>query len=289
MGGSIAARDEVLQLVHTGLFFPSYTHVAATVARSGIGKTGKLMAPAIAMAHGVVPFTGEPMWHTYGLRMYHVSVSEYPPHEHSWRLYAQQWRYPEIRWTPESSTRAIAHYEEKQRAVREAPLRWRDFTNPRARRNDLVILGECIELERRRQATYAEMSAEERVALEHPRPELYAFDGSLAKILRRKPVYDDTARAEHPFAPAEIKLERYLTGMFTSADVPSTRVWLERTTGKSLPVASLDALIAWEALYPTLPSYRAEPSVHAFFFGIARNPEFRQQVITETQQALARR
>ena len=56
------------------------------------------------------------------------------------------------------------------------------------------------------------------------------------------------SQVSHPFAPAEINLKRYLTGIFTSLDVDETKAWISRVVRKEIPVGSLDALATWEEI-----------------------------------------
>lgn len=50
---------EVVAVESTGIFDFNYTHVSSDTARAGIQKTGKIMAPRVALAHDVVGFSGE--------------------------------------------------------------------------------------------------------------------------------------------------------------------------------------------------------------------------------------
>ena len=146
--------QEVRSLIDTSIFWISYTHLSSTSARSGITKTGKIMAPRIALAHDIVPFSGEPDWRTYMFRAYHVSVTGYyPKSEHWWRNYVH---HGSLVWTPQQSEEVITFFEEEKVRIKERPLNRVDFERPEIRAEEIIKLDECIALEKLKQERYAE-------------------------------------------------------------------------------------------------------------------------------------
>ncbi len=241
--------DEVESLKDSGIFDIYYTHVTSHTAREGIEKTGKLMAPRIALAHDIVPFSGECMWQTYLIRAYYVSVSDYlhGDGEHHWQRYLG---YAMSIWTPESSKDIIAFLEEEKKRINERKYNLADWNNPSLRNKLKTEIDGCIALEKLRQERYSELSEKEREGILNPKPEIYVFNDDLWKLLSRERIFGENklVKLSHPIAPGEIKLERYLTGMFTSLDVTETREWVSSVVERYVPVGSLDALATWEEM-----------------------------------------
>ncbi len=276
---------EVRSLIDTDIFWISYTHLSSTISRDGIRKTGKIMAPRIAIAHDIVPFIGEPDWRTYMFRAYHVSVTDYYPteSEHRWRNYLH---HASLVWTPEGSNGVIEFFEEEKKKVEERPYALADFTNPEIRAEQLVKLDQCIELERLKQQRYAEMSDEERAVLSNPKPDIYVFGSKLGKLVHRKELFGKPmGQVPHPFAPGEIKLERYLKGMFTSVDVDETREWISGIVGGDVPVGSIDALATWEDTITGIP-LRREYAGQQFYWKVMGDTEVRQKAVDQVLERL---
>ena len=100
---------DVERLRETGIFDRmAYTHATSHTSRRGIEKTKKLMSPRIALAHGIVPFSGEPLAYTYIFRAYYVSLSSYPVaiDGHNWRKYIIHGM---LAWTVEESNSCIKY------------------------------------------------------------------------------------------------------------------------------------------------------------------------------------
>lgn len=238
--------EEVEALKPTGIFDISYTHATSHTSRPGIEKTGKLMAPRIALANDIVPFSGEPMWGTYLFRAYHVSLSSYPHalDGHNWRRYIL---HGSLVWTPEASEEVIRMFEADKKKILEEPYCAADFNDP-GRRTDLIIqIDGCIELERVKQRKYATFNDLEKRDIANPKPEIYVFDDRVREILSPGTMFGKSIEQHsHPFVPAEINLRRYVSGLFTSLAVDETRKWISRVLGREVPVGSLDALHTWE-------------------------------------------
>ncbi len=240
--------DEVMRLKETGIFNIRYTHMTAHTARPGITKTGKIMAPALALAAGVVPFSGEPFSYTYLFRAYHVSVSEYPHalDGHHWRHYMG---YSGIVWTPEASREWVTDMERQKKELIGKKPDLGDFLHPEDKQRRMIQIEECIRLEKARQERYDTMAEGEKAELRHPKPEMYVFGRELDDAVARGKLFGKPVqRNDHPFVPAEINLYRYLKGMFTSLDGAETKRWVREVSKREIPVGSLDALATWERM-----------------------------------------
>jgi len=240
--------DEVKRLKDSGIFDISYTHATSNIARFGINKTGKIMSPRVAIANGIVPFSGECLWGTYLFRAYHVSVSEYPEaiDGHNWHRYIN---YGMGVWTPEISEQSIFFFEEEKKRIVDQPKCLADFYCPSRKKEIEIKIDGCIEIEKLRQERYKELSEKEKINIENPLPEVYVFDSNLRGLVSRRYLFGKPlSQVSHPFAPAEINLKRYLTGIFTSLDVDETKAWISRVVRKEIPVGSLDALATWEEI-----------------------------------------
>ena len=245
-----SAPEEVAALRLTHIFSQmAYTHLTSHTAREGIAQTGKIMAPRIALAHDVVPFSGETAFYTYFFRAYHVSVSSYPHaiDHNTWRHYLAHGM---TSWSPEGSATVVEWLEEEKKKYAEAPFRLRYFLLPGARQETQDKIDGCIEIEKQRQRRFAEMNDAQRHDVENPQPELYVFDERLRDITAKGIVFGQPMQqVPHPFIPAEINLRRYLIGMFTSLQIDETRAWIARVIGREVPVGSLNALATWEDQY----------------------------------------
>ncbi len=272
-----SVQEEVAQVISSGIFWISYTHVTTDLSREGIGKTGKIMAPSIALGHDIVPFTGEFEWSTYLFRHYHVSVSLYPPCEHQWRHYING----PIIWAPDSSRKWVTELEDVQQQIQRKKTNWEDFLNPDKRAGLLLAINECINLEHTRQRVYEQMTPEKRERLSGQKHEIYVFGSKLGPLVRRKIAYQERSHVEHPFAPGEIKLERYLLGMFTYRDVAETRTWVSNIAGREIPVASVDALATWEDIFPKLPVVCEYPNHSSFYESLRKSEEVKQRTRRE--------
>lgn len=241
--------DEVRRVEPTGIFDMSYTHITSNLTRKGVEQTGKLMAPRIALANGIVPFLGEPMWQTYLFRAYYVSLSQYGnssySEEHSWHGYL---RNAGLHWTSEASREIIVFFEGEKNRVVEEPYCLADANYPERRHEMKVKLEGCIELEQLKQERYPLLSEAEKEEIKHPKPELYGFGSEVRAIITRETFGEQLKQIPHPFVPAEINLRRYLKCMFTSLDVATTHDWISNVVGRNIPVASLDALATWEEM-----------------------------------------
>src|SRR3989338_2382633 len=247
--------DSVKRLITTDIFFPSYTHVNADISRPGIEKTGKLMAPSIALSHGIVPFSGEALGITYLFRAYHVSVSKYPPNGHSWQFYLP---YGKAGWSQEKSEAFVAELRETEKNIEERPYGYMDFEHPHVRPQELMQIRECIKLEETRQKKYVELTPKEQKAIQNPNPDIYLLNGNLPIEWYTQLFQASRQNFPHPFVPAEINLGRYLLGMFTSQDVQETRNWIGRVVNRNVPVGSIDSLVAWEETMRELNTYNLE-------------------------------
>ncbi len=240
-------QEEVETLEKTGIFTDMrYTHATSHLTRKGVEQTGKIMAPRIAMAHNIVPFSGEPRMDTYMFRAYHVSVSEYPRaiDGHNWHRYIN---YGKIDWTPEGSQRSILELLKEKKAFHARPFGLVDHYHRDHRMKIDMYYDGYIEVEEARQKRYAELTQAERDEIRNPRPELYVFGKSLRKKVSGRTLFGQPMlQVPHPFAPAEITLNRHLIGMFTSLDVNQTREWISGVVKKVVPVGSLDALATYE-------------------------------------------
>lgn len=272
--------DSVKEVVTTDIFFPSYTHVNADISRPGIEKTGKLMAPSIALSHGIVPFSGEALGITYLFRAYHVSVSKYPPNRHSWQVYLP---YGKAGWSPEESEAFVAELREIEKNIEEKPYGYLDFEHPHLRPQGLIEIREGIRLEETRQQKYAVLTLEEQKAIQNPKPDIYLFNDNLPIKWYTLLFQASRQNFSHPFVPAEINLGRYLLGMFTSQDVQETQDWIGRVVNRNVPVGSIDSLVAWEETMRKLNTYNdeSEGRIGTFYWKIRENPEFKQRVIRE--------
>ncbi|MEK9159636.1 MAG: hypothetical protein AAB383_02810 [Patescibacteria group bacterium] len=238
--------EEVEALKPTGIFNISYTHATSSTSRPGIEKPGKLMAPRIALANEAVPFSGEPQWYTYLFRGYYVSLSSYPDalDDHKWQTYIA---HGSLLWTPEGSEGLIRLLEAEKRRILDAPYRKADFDDPRRKTDARIKIDGCIELERAKQEKYATLDDIEKARIADPKPEIYVFDDRVKEILSPGIIFGKSLQQHsHPFVPAEINLERYLSGMFTSLEVGKTREWISGVLERDVPVGSLDALNTWE-------------------------------------------
>lgn len=238
--------EAVEKMLPTGIFDISYTHTTSHSARPGIEKTGKIMAPAIALANDVVPFSGEFLWFTYLFRAYHVSVSSYPNaiDDHNWRRYLMHGK---VAWNPESSEKFIASLQSDHKHISEVPYNLVDFKVPGRRVDIKAKIDGCIELEKSRQERWKILTDQEKATIQNPQPEIYVFGSNLKAILMPATIFGKPLeRHSHPFIPAEINLNRYLKGMFTSQVVSETRAWISQVLGREIPVASIDALDTWE-------------------------------------------
>lgn len=241
--------DEVRRVEPTGIFDMSYTHITSHLTRKGVEQTGKLMAPRIALANGIVPFIGEPDWQTYLFRAYYVSLSLYGKgsyeQEHSWHKYFKN---TELHWTLERSKELITFFEAEKKRVEGEPYCLADSRIPDRRREMKLKLDGCIELEQVKQERYPLLSEAEQEEINHPKPELYGFGEGVRAIITRETFGQAWNNIPHPFVPAEINLRRYLKCMFTSLDVATTHEWISGVLGRDIPVASLDALATWEEM-----------------------------------------
>lgn len=241
--------DEVRRVESTGIFDLSYTHITSHLTRKGVEQTGKLMAPRIALANGIVPFLGEPDWKTYLFRAYYISLSRYGngsyEREHSWHCYLQNTR---LQWTPEASKELISFFETEKMRVKKEPYCLADFKDPNRILDMKISLEGCIELEQLKQEKYPTLSPEEQGEIKHPEPELYGFGTEVSASIARGTFGQAWGKIPHPFVPAEINLRRYLKCMFTSLDVGATHEWISGIVGRDVPVASLDALATWEEM-----------------------------------------
>lgn len=271
--------EEVAEVIDTGIFWIKYTHVTTDISRQGIEKTGKIMAPSIALGYDILPFNGEFLWFTYFFKHYHVSVSVYPPREHQWSNYI----YGPVVWTPEGSSEWVMELEKIKQRIQARKPGLQEFLNPDSRIEPLMAIDECIELEERRRITYKQMTDEERGLLHTQKHEIYVFDNRLDRLLQRRVAYKE-GHIEHPFAPGEIKLERYLVGMFTNRDVPETRSWISNLVGRSVPVASIDTLATWEEIFPRLPIFRDDPNDFSFYESLRKEEAVRGRIIKEVQE-----
>lgn len=272
---------EVQDFIGSGLYFPSYTHVNADSSRKGIEKTGKIMAPRIALANGIIPFSGEELWYTFMFRSTHVSVSEYPTYSnHPWQRYLS---YGCTGWTPERSRELVDMFTEFMKTrVDERIFSLVDFEFPFDKVDTKIQLEGCIELERNRQEAYREMSPEEQQAIRNPEPDIYVFDEKLDKSIRREMVGREHLRFSHPFVPCEIKLQRYLLGMFTSSDTTQTRDWVEEIAERPIPVASIGSLQTCETL---MKGFYGEDFKKGDFYRRVRNDEpFRQDIVAKVME-----
>ena len=269
---------EVAEIVDTGIFWINYTHLTTDFSRQGIEKTGKILSAGTAMGDGIIPFTGEFLLVSHLGKRYVVSVSDYPPQSHSWRDYISTFQ----AWTPEGSDAWIAKMKEYRGNVLERKINLGDFLNPNLKQNVAHLIDECIESEEHRKKTYGAMNDEERGRLKNQRPEIYAFDSKLSKLVRKNlPRYG--VKSDHPIAPSEIKLERYLTGMFTEGDVAETARWVSNLVGRSIPVASIDALATWETIFPQLPIAQKFERPGFFYRALMDDLSVRSAAISETK------
>ncbi len=280
--------EEVRNLIDmsdSSIFWINYTHLSSTNSRKGIQQTGKIMAPRIALAHDIVPFSGEPDWRTYLFRAYHVSVTNYDPlgGDHHWRNYLH---YGSLIWTPEGSNQVIQFFEEEQKIIQDRPFNYVDFERPEVRSEQLLRLDQCIELEKIRQARYAQMSEEEQQAIKKPKQDIYVFGPELRKLVSRRELFGKSMQqVSHPFAPAEINLKRYLKGMFTSADKDETKQWISEIVRRNVTVGSIDALATWENALKEIP-LRLEYVGQQLYWKMLGNLEIRQKAIEQVMERL---
>ena len=88
-------------------------------------------------------------------------------------------------------------------------------------------------------------------------PSIYVFGEKLSTLVSGRELFGEPMRqVPHPFAPGEIKLERYLKGIFTSVDVDETKQWISGIVGRDIPVGSIDALATWEDVLVEIPLVR---------------------------------
>ena len=279
MGTSISAIKE---LIHTDIFFPSYTHCNADSARVGIEKTGKLMAPSIALAHDIVPFCGESLGMTYFFRAYHVSVSRYPPadKDQSWHRYLS---YGKQGWSVESSEAFIKELRASYDHIRNAKPNMANFQYPYLRGQQLAQIEECVHLETLRQETFKTLPMQQQMIIQNPKPDIYLLNDTLPITFNTKVWHEYRQADSHPSMPAEINLSRYLQGMVTSHDIKQTKEWISNIAGKEIPVASIDTLIAWENTIRKLRTHEKESdgNTHTFYWKIREDLLFKQKVIKE--------
>lgn len=271
--------NEVKSKVGSGIFFTNYTHATGSCNREGIERTGKLLAPSLCMAEGIIPFSGENLPYTFLTRLYYLSVSSFLSSEHHWSRYIQ---YGTRVWRPEQSRGFIAEMEAEIRTLERMPMTLAHFTAPRIRENQILALQENIIFESERQRAYSRMGPQERRSLQNPEPDIYAFGPDIRTIrsialggVRHRP-------CEHPLVELQIKM-RHLAGMFTSEDrVPLTKEWAGALAGRDIPVASVDALATWEAMLPSLPSFiESRRSAPQFQYDLLHTPDLRERVISE--------
>jgi len=270
----------VQALIETDIFFPSYTHVNADTSRHGIEQTGKLMSPSIALSNKIVPFSGESLGVTYLFRTFHVSVSKYPPTEHSWRDYLD---YGKEGWSPEKSIKFIAELKKAVTKINERSYGYMDFEHPHVRPQNLRQFTECMRLEEIRQQKYSELTPEEQNSIQNPNPDIYLFNENLPILWYTQLFQASRQNASHPFVAGEINLTRYLTGMFTSQDAQDTESWISQIVKRKVPVGSIDDLITWEKTMPKLSTHNNESEGENFKFyqKIRESSDFKQKVIEE--------
>ena len=274
--------DEMLKMLDSGIFWIKYTHVTSDINREGIAKTKKLMAPSVAMAFDIVPFSGEYLWFTYLFRHYHVSLSAYPPKAHKWENYLTG----PLVWTPEGSEGFIEELKKIKQEIEERKPNLFDFLHPEFRTDPIIAIEECIRFEKLRQRRYAWMDEPEREALKNQCHEIYVFDERMAPYVRRVTAHK-FEKAEHPFMPGEINLTRYLKGMFTWRDVDETIEWISQLVGRDVPVASIDALATWDEIFPKLSVCKEHSNHFHFYEKLIEDEQVRARAVRETWEMLS--
>lgn len=269
--------EEVKQMVETGIFFSLYTHVSSDVNRPGIERTRKIMSIGTALANGVVPFSGESTAseefapYSFLFRYFNVSLSQNGSSNHGWKDYIC---YGASVWTQEVSDKMIAKMIKTIKNRRDLPP------------EIIANIEQCIEFECLRQRKYERMELDEKKMLLNPKPEVYTFERDIGMLAER----EAAMRKKNgwititPTVPAEVDLETYLSGMFTTNDVDETKQWVQGIIQRKIPVASLDSFFLWDTIMPRLPSYRELPNPVGYIAKINENYEFKARVIREAQR-----